>query len=107
MLWKAFWRDTGGAALVEYSVLLGMIATSVVALTVTVATQVEGRFSNLNSDLAAQPRVVASIEQAEPEGGDQAMALAGIAESGASGDCAGNSAAGRGNNCDNPNRSTR
>ncbi len=98
--------------MVEYSVLLGMISTSVVAITLTVAAQVEGRFSNLNADLTAQPVVVASIEQAAADvalgaspGGDHVVTAA--VESGADGACAGNSAAGRGNNCDNPNRSNR
>jgi pilus assembly protein Flp/PilA len=48
-----FRRDEGGAALVEYGLLVGLIAVICVVAITAVGTQVSTLFSNIASQLAA------------------------------------------------------
>jgi pilus assembly protein Flp/PilA len=48
---KRFRREEDGAAMVEYTVLLGMITALVIATIVLVSQWVSGTWSNLNSTL--------------------------------------------------------
>ncbi len=46
-------RDEGGASLVEYSVLIGLITVATIALIIAVGGWVEGEWNELNTELAA------------------------------------------------------
>ena len=47
-----FRRDEGGAALVEYGILVGLIAVVCIVAVTTVGTQISTLFSAIASDLA-------------------------------------------------------
>jgi pilus assembly protein Flp/PilA len=48
-----FRKDESGAALIEYSVLIGLITVAVIATVVLVGTWVTGKWSALNAALSA------------------------------------------------------
>jgi pilus assembly protein Flp/PilA len=48
-------HDESGAAMVEYTVLLGLITVAVIILIVGVAGWVSNKWTHLNSTLAAHP----------------------------------------------------
>lgn len=48
---KCFARDEDGAALIEYTVLIGLMLVGVVAVITTVGTWVNGRWTALNTAL--------------------------------------------------------
>ena len=50
---KQFRDDENGAAMVEYTVLLGIITVAVIATVVLVGTWVSGRWTLLNTNLQA------------------------------------------------------
>ncbi|TPN89357.1 Flp family type IVb pilin [Mesorhizobium sp. CU2] len=52
---RQFRDDENGAAMVEYTVLLGIITVAVIATIITVGGWVSGRWSALNSALPTTP----------------------------------------------------
>ena len=52
---KRFGRDEDGAAMVEYTVLLGIITVAVIASVVTVGLWVGNKWTTLSTTLAANP----------------------------------------------------
>jgi pilus assembly protein Flp/PilA len=50
-----FRKDESGAALIEYSVLIGLITAAVIATVILVGTWVTGEWSTLNAALPALP----------------------------------------------------
>jgi pilus assembly protein Flp/PilA len=50
-LLKRLWKDEDGAALIEYTVLLGILIVAVIATIGLVGTWVSGRWTALNSAL--------------------------------------------------------
>jgi pilus assembly protein Flp/PilA len=48
---KRFVADDGGAALIEYTVLLGVLLVAVIATIAGVGTWVSGKWTNLNGNL--------------------------------------------------------
>ncbi len=49
-----FRREEDGAAMVEYSILIGIITASVIAIIVTVGLWVEGQWTELRDELQGQ-----------------------------------------------------
>lgn len=49
---KGFWRDEKGAALVEYGLLVGLIAVICIASVTLLGQEVSDAFSTIASDLA-------------------------------------------------------
>lgn len=52
-LLKAFRDDENGAAMVEYSILIGIIATAAILVVIAIGGWVSGRFTDLCTDLQA------------------------------------------------------
>ncbi|TPM15961.1 Flp family type IVb pilin [Mesorhizobium sp. B2-3-5] len=52
---RQFRDDENGAAMVEYTVLLGIITVAVIATVILVGTWVAGRWTALNAALPAAP----------------------------------------------------
>ncbi|BAV50564.1 pilin subunit [Mesorhizobium loti] len=50
---RQFRDDENGAAMVEYTILLGIITVAVIATIITVGTWVAGRWTTLSTQLAA------------------------------------------------------
>ncbi|ETA71193.1 MULTISPECIES: Flp family type IVb pilin [Mesorhizobium] len=50
---RQFRDDENGAAMVEYTILLGIITVAVIATIITVGTWVSGRWTTLSTQLAA------------------------------------------------------
>jgi pilus assembly protein Flp/PilA len=48
---KRFLRDENGAALLEYTVLIGLLLTSVLVAIASIATWIGGKWTALNSNL--------------------------------------------------------
>ncbi|PAQ00746.1 Flp family type IVb pilin [Mesorhizobium mediterraneum] len=52
---RQFRDDENGAAMVEYTILLGIITVAVIATIILVGTWVSGRWTTLNTALQAAP----------------------------------------------------
>lgn len=50
-LLKAFAKDESGAALIEYTVLLGILVVTVIASIVAVGTWVDGKWTTLKTEI--------------------------------------------------------
>ncbi|MEJ1996044.1 MAG: hypothetical protein P8X75_12690 [Limibacillus sp.] len=123
---KGFLRDTEGAALVEYSVLIGMVSGCVLGVIFAISLSMEANLGNVSNALTSSSNPVSiansafeSADQQGPASSEQAetslanSSTSSGANSGANsgsdggGGCAGNSQSGKGNNCSNPNKSAR
>jgi pilus assembly protein Flp/PilA len=52
---KRFFREEEGAALVEYGLLVGLIAAVCIAVVTTLGTTIKGMFATLSTTLGAVP----------------------------------------------------
>jgi len=51
---KRFWNDEEGASMIEYAILLGIIAVASIATIGAIGTWVHGRFEALDTELQNQ-----------------------------------------------------
>ena len=118
MSMKGFLSNTEGAALVEYSVLIGMVSGCVLGVIFAISLSMEANLGNVSNALTSSNNPVSiansAFESADQQGSASSeQAEASVVSSATNfgavggGSCADNSQSGKGNNCSNPNNSAR